>query len=86
MAVASGPAGPLAGPVFTVKFGTAHAQIMNNDNTFGAALTTCHRPRVYATRIELRLVLDLATATATGSITDSTAQDDISEKAHQQLN
>ena len=29
--VASGPAGPvLAGPVFTVIFGTAHAQIMNN--------------------------------------------------------
>ena len=32
MAVASGPAGPvLAGPVFTVIFGTAHAQIMNNE-------------------------------------------------------
>ena len=30
MTVASGPAGPvLAGPVFTVIFGTAHAQIMN---------------------------------------------------------
>ena len=29
MAVASGPAGPvLAGPVFTVIFGTAHPQIM----------------------------------------------------------
>ena len=32
MAVASGPAGPvLAGPVFMVIFGTAHAQIMNNE-------------------------------------------------------
>ena len=32
MAVASGPAGPvLAGPVFTVIFETAHAQIMNNE-------------------------------------------------------
>ena len=32
MAIASGPAGPvLAGPVFTVKFGTAHVQIMNNE-------------------------------------------------------
>ena len=32
MAVASGPAGQvLAGPVFTVFFGTAHAQIMNNE-------------------------------------------------------
>ena len=31
MAVASGPAGPvLAGLVFTVIFGTAHVQIMNN--------------------------------------------------------
>ena len=31
MAVASGPASPvLAGPVFTVIFGTAHVQIMNN--------------------------------------------------------
>ena len=31
MAVASGPAGPvLAGPVFTVIFGTAHAYIINN--------------------------------------------------------
>ena len=31
MAVASGPTGPvLAGPVFTVIFGTAYAQIMNN--------------------------------------------------------
>ena len=38
MAVASGPAGlVLAGPVFTVIFGTAHVQIMNN--TFGAAFT-----------------------------------------------
>ena len=32
MAVASGPAGPvLVGPVFTVIFKTAHAQIMNNE-------------------------------------------------------
>ena len=32
MVVASGPAGPvLAGPVFTVIFGTAHAQIINNE-------------------------------------------------------
>ena len=32
MAVASGPAGPvLAGPVFTVIFGTAHGLIMNNE-------------------------------------------------------
>ena len=32
MAVASGPAGPvLARPVFTVIFGTVHAQIMNNE-------------------------------------------------------
>ena len=32
MAVASGPAGPvLAEPVFTVIFGIAHAQIMNNE-------------------------------------------------------
>ena len=32
MAVASGPAGPVsARPVFTVIFGTAHAQIMNNE-------------------------------------------------------
>ena len=32
MAVASGPAGPvLGGPVFTVIFGTAHVQIMNNE-------------------------------------------------------
>ena len=32
MTVASGPAGPvLAGPVFTVIFGTAHEQIMNNE-------------------------------------------------------
>ena len=30
--VASGPVGPvLAGPVFTVIFKTAHAQIMNNE-------------------------------------------------------
>ena len=30
--IASGPAGPvLAGPVFTVIFKTAHAQIMNNE-------------------------------------------------------
>ena len=32
MAIASDPAGPvLAGPVFTVIFGTAHAQLMNNE-------------------------------------------------------
>ena len=32
MAVASGPPGQvLAGPVFKVIFGTAHAQAMNND-------------------------------------------------------
>ena len=32
MAVASGPAGlVLAGPVFTIIFKTAHAQIMNNE-------------------------------------------------------
>ena len=32
MAVASVPAGPvLAGPVFTVIFGTVHAQIINNE-------------------------------------------------------
>ena len=35
---ASGPAGPvLAGPVFTVIFETAHAQMMNMDDMFGAA-------------------------------------------------
>ena len=48
MAVASGPAGPvLAGPVFKVIFGTAHVQIMNNENTFGAALTTLLSTRAY---------------------------------------
>ena len=48
MALASGPAGPvLAGPVFTVIFGTAHAQIMNN---VWGRLTTCRGRRVYATR------------------------------------
>ena len=32
MAIASGLAGPvLAGPVFTVIFGTAYVQIMNNE-------------------------------------------------------
>ena len=32
MAAASGPASlVLAGPVFTVSFGTAHAQTMNNE-------------------------------------------------------
>ena len=42
MAVASSPAGPvLAGPVFTVIFGTARVQIMNN--MFRATLTTCRR-------------------------------------------
>ena len=42
MAVARGLAClVLAGPVFTVIFKTAHAQIMNN--TLGAALATCHR-------------------------------------------
>ena len=59
MAVASGPAGPvLAGPVYTVIFGTAHAQIINNDRSIST----------------------------TGSIADSTAQDDIPEKSHQQVN
>ena len=42
--IASGPAGPvLAGPVFTVIFKTAHAQIMIMSNTLGAALATCRR-------------------------------------------
>ena len=51
MAVASGLAGlVLARPVFTVFFGTAHPQIMNN--TFWAALTTsCRRPRMRHTQL-----------------------------------
>ena len=64
MAVASGPAGPvLAGPVFTVIFGTAHAQIMSNE--WGGSYNFVVDARVYAT------------ATATDSITDSTAQDNM---------
>ena len=43
MAIASSPASPvLARLVFTVIFGTVHAQIMNNDSTFGAAFTSRH--------------------------------------------
>ena len=49
------------------------------NNTFEAAFTTCRR-RV---RVHHMHFLYLATATPTGSITDSTAQDDIPEKAHQ---
>ena len=80
MAVASSPAGPvLAAPVFTVTFGTAHAQIM--DSTFGAALTTCCR----RTCIRHTHFLVLRHSHS-NSITDSTAQDDIPEKAHQQVN
>ena len=56
------------------------------NNTFGAALTTCRRrARIRHTHRVVAGILDLATAIATGSITDSAAQDDISEKVHQQV-
>ena len=38
MAVASGPAGPvLAGPVLTVAFTSAHAQVINDERWPGSA-------------------------------------------------
>ena len=47
MAVASGPAGPvLAGPVFTLIFGSAHAQIMNNDQHVWGRPYSCRRARI----------------------------------------
>ena len=44
MAVASGPAGPvLARPVFMVIFGTAHVQIMNNEqHVWGPSFVNTH--------------------------------------------
>ena len=50
MAVASGPAGPvLAGLVFTVIFGNAHAQIMNNEqHVWGRSYNFVVDAHVYA--------------------------------------
>ena len=60
----------------------------NNDNTFGAALLSSmhtYTPHVLSAP-SYSWYSYLATATSTGSITDSTAQDDIPEKAHQPVN
>ena len=57
MAVASSPAGPvLAGPVFTVIFGTAHAQIMNNEHVWGPSFIDMHflRQAIAGTRTSPR--------------------------------
>ena len=91
MAVASNPAGPvLAGPVFTAIFETAHAQIMNNKQhvwgpSYNLLSTRAYMPHTLSAT-SYSWFSYFATATATGSITNSTVQDDIPEEAHQQVN
>ena len=91
MAVASGPAGPvLAGPVFTAIFETAHAQIMNNKQHVWGPSHNLSSTSAYTLNALFVTSYSwfsyLATATATGSITNSRVQDDIPEEVHQQVN